>query len=87
MAGWGAWFLDGPVFEDDDGESIYGSGGDGRPEKVWMAWDEDVGWVMGDPEDEGAVSYRLVRSGIDRRVDGDPLLTDTAIGYYDVERD
>ena len=54
MAGWRARFLDGPVFEDDDGESIYGSGGDGRPEKVWMAWDEDVGWVTGDPEDEGA---------------------------------
>jgi hypothetical protein len=82
MAGWAARFLDGPVVEDDDEDHIYGSGGEGPPGKVWMAWDEDVGWVIGEPEDEGAVSYRLVRSGIDRRFDGDPLLSDTVIGYY-----
>jgi len=42
---------------------------------------------VGDPDDEGAVCYRLVRSGIDRRFDGDPLLSDKVIGYYEAERD
>jgi hypothetical protein len=87
MAGWAARFLDGPVVEGDDEDSIYGSGGEGPPENVWMAWDEEVGWVIGEPSDEGAVRYRLVRSGIDYRFDGDPLLSDTVIGYYEVASD
>lgn len=79
MAGWGARFLDGPVVEDGGDESIWGSGGEGPPERIWMAWNEDVGWVIGDSEDETAFRYRLVRSGIDRRFDGDPLLSDKVI--------
>jgi hypothetical protein len=79
MAGWAARFLDGPVVEDDDEDHIYGSGGVGPPDKVWMAWDEDVGWVIGESEDEGAVSYRLVRSGIRSSLPRRPAL----IGYGD----